>query len=831
MAQADRTRHHIHHIIQSAGLALGLVMAGASALAQTSGYAGTASTIQSFNIPPGPLGEVLNRYASAAGVAITFNAALTEGRQSPGVNGSYTVAQGFAQLLHGSGLEVRQSGPTRYALVQKTVEPQAQQGTATPTVLAAVEVVGQRPATASEGTQSYAAQTTTIGRRAQTLREIPQSVSVLTRQRLDDQNLNSLEQALQQTPGITVNAAAAGMLYDFYARGFPIQNVSFDSVQMLAGWGGFDIQPDTATVDRLEVLRGADGLYSGAGQPGGSVNIVRKRPLEYAQTAANLSLGSWANKRAEFDISRPLNDAGTLRARGVLVWQHKDFFFDSRHADKRVAYGVLEADIGPRTTVGFGLNYQKMDSPMETGHPRAADGSDLGLPRRRSFTSRWNFYNFETTQVFVDLDHTFNEAWSLRVNASVLRETSVFKDAYIRGSYDPVTQNGLTIYGNAGRSESKQYGLDMFVDGQFRLFSRTHGISIGANHIERDSPSFTKEGWNFPELGTPVPLAFDPDQIPEPAMPHMRKTGNTNTRQSGVYGVARWSLTDHTTFVTGARATWYDYENRDFVLGTVNSQYKQNGEITPYAAIVWDVHSNYSLYASYTDIFRVQSNLYQANGTPLDPAVGTNVEIGLKASSDDERLNGSVALFRIDETDRSQTDPNWQTACPGNPTGGACYINAGKVRSQGIEAELNGEIVRGWHWLAGYTWNTTQYLRDRAADGSASANQGRTFRSIAPKHMLRLHTKYTLPGEWNRWAVNAGVNVQSATYTGSTVTARQPGYAIWSAGIGYTVNRHLALHLSANNVFDKVYYRRINIREGNMYGDPRNFMLTARMNF
>jgi len=653
----------------------------------------------------------------------------------------------------------------------------------------------------------------------------------LPRQFLEDQNLHTLEQALAHTPGITVNAAAAGMVYDYYSRGFPLQNISFDGVQMLTGFGGFDIQPDTATVDRLEVLRGADGLYSGAGQPGGTVNIVRKRPLDRLQIGANLSLGSWANKRAELDVTGPLNEAGTLRGRGVLAYQHKDFFFDSPTAEKRVAYGVLEADIGPRTTVGLGVNYQKADSPMETGHPRAADGSDLRLSRRRNFTSSWSFYNFEMTQLFADIKHAFNEDWTLRANASMLKETSVFKDAYISGSYDPVTQSGLTIRGNAGGSESKQYGLDFSIEGRLRLFSRAHGVSIGANYIERDSPAFTREGWNFPENGQPVPISFNPNLIPEPAMPTLNKTRNRNTRQTGLYGVVRWSLSDDVTVVTGARATWYDYKDKNLLTGAISSQYRQNGEITPYAGVAWDLHPNYSLYASYTDIFRVQSNNYQANGTPLDPAVGANYEIGLKGSTDDGKLNGSLAIFRIEETNRSQIDPDYPISCSGNPTGGACYINAGKVRSQGIETELNGEIAHGWHWFAGYTYNTTKYLRDRAADGSASANQGRSFRSIAPKHLLRLYTKYQLPGDWSRWSVTGGLNFQSKTYTGSSVIARQPSYAVWNAGIGYEANKYLALHLSANNLLDKVYYRRINTGVGNMYGEPRSFMLTARMKF
>ncbi|WP_156469165.1 TonB-dependent receptor plug domain-containing protein, partial [Cephaloticoccus primus] len=140
--------------------------------------------------------------------------------------------------------------------------------------------------------EGYAAHSVSIGRREQALREIPQSITVLTRQRLDDQNIHSLEQAMQFTPGVTIQPAGAGVLYDFYARGFPIKNVSFDSVQALPGGGGFDSQPDTAILERMEVLRGADGLFTGSGQPGGTVNLVRKRPLKRQQIAASFALGS-----------------------------------------------------------------------------------------------------------------------------------------------------------------------------------------------------------------------------------------------------------------------------------------------------------------------------------------------------------------------------------------------------------------------------------------------------------------------------------------------------------------------------------------------------------
>ncbi|KXU37072.1 hypothetical protein AXK11_02965 [Cephaloticoccus primus] len=525
-------------------------------------------------------------------------------------------------------------------------------------------------------------------------------------------------------------------------------------------------------------------------------------------------------------MSQPLGATAAVRARSVVAWQERGFFYDANDARTRLAYGVVEADLGAHTTVGLGLSWQKDHTPMNTGLTRASDGSDLGLPRRRNFASRWSYYKFETAQVFADLKHTFSEDWSLVVNAAVLDETNTFKDAYITGTYNKATQDGLSIRGNAGKGASTQYGVDVFVDGKFPLFSRKHGIGIGANYVDRDSPSFERIGWVLPEQGMAVGLDFDAHSIPEPTMPRMRKNRNRNTRQSGVYGVARWSLADEVTFVTGARSTWFDYEDRNLDTGFINNQYRQDGEITPYAGVIWDFTKRYSLYASYTDIFRVQSDRRQANGQPLDPAIGANYELGLKASSPNERLNASLAVFRIEETNRAQTDPAW----PNGMSGETVYINAGEVRSEGFEAELNGEILRGWQWSAGYTYNTTEYLRDRTANGSPSNNEGQSFRSYAPKHMLRLYTTYLLPWAEKRWSVSGGLNAQSATYSSNSgMRARQGDYAILNAGVGYQISEKLSLRLSVSNVFDRIYYRKISTGSGNMYGEPRSVMLTARM--
>lgn len=686
--------------------------------------------------------------------------------------------------------------------------------------------------TATEGSGSYGAASATVGSKVPaTLRETPQSVSVMTRQQLDDQRLNSLEQAMEQAPGITVGYAGTGIVYSFYSRGFTLDNFQFDGVSTQSGAGNYS-QPDLALYDHVEILRGANGLLSGAGEPGGTVNLVRKRPLDEPRFSANASVGSWSSKRGEVDVTGPLNAAGSLRGRAVVAYEDKGFFYDARNSRKTVAYGVLEADLGARTRLTGGVNYQKLDTPMRFALPRYSNGQDIGLSRSTYLSADWNNWVFETPQLFAELFHRFNDDWHAQLNANWLRERSTFKYVYANGAIDPATGAGLKLAGGSGHYEADQKGIDATLNGAFSLLARRHALVLGANWSDRDNDGFAGTGWSFPRQGEAVMLDFDRGAIAEPATPHFSRNSNANTRQQGVYGVVRWQLSDSLRLITGARMSWYDYQRKNTLTGAVTSQYKQNREVTPYGGLVWDVHPDWSLYASYADIFRVQSNNYQADGTPLDPAIGANYELGLKGSLAQGRLNTSLALFRIDESNRAQVDPDYPDACPANPAGGACYINTGKVRSEGVEAEINGALTPAWQIAASYTYNTTEYLRDRAANGSPSSSEGKSYRSIAPRHQLKVWTQYRLPGAWQAWHVGGGVNLQSSTYASSTtVRAEQPGYALWNLSAGWQADRHWSLALTVNNVFDKRYYRAISTNFGNWYGEPRSVALTARTTF
>ena len=696
------------------------------------------------------------------------------------------------------------------------------------TTLAPVTVRGEE-AGMTEGSQSYTAPSVTVGGKLPlSLREIPQSVSVITRQRIEDQNMTSLEDAMAQTPGVTTDLAATAAIPQFYSRGFQIEYFQYDGVPMQTG-GASWAQPDLFMFDHVELLRGAAGLFNGAGQPGGVINLVRKRPLREFQFAGSLSAGSWDNYRGEADLSTPLNASGSVRGRVAAAYEDRKYFYDVANSQKQAYYGILEADLAPGTLLTLGGSYQRRDwLPFMMHMPRYKDGGDLGLTRGTYLGADWNRWDFENTQIFAELAHRFSSDWTVKLNVNQAEETSKLKYAYVRGAVDPDTGQGPRLYGGGNQYRNRQLGIDLMVTGAFEALGRRHELVFGGNWYDRSARSYN--AYSLPGFPAQPVDVFDyhVDDYPEPADPQWGSKSEVKTRQSGIYAMARLKVADPLTLVLGTRMSWWRTQTENLMTGVTDPAVSTHGRMTPYAGLVYDIDDHWSAYASYADIFRVQGGMRTADGGSLPPVVGANYEAGVKSEWLDGRLNTSFALFRIIERNRAQSDPDYPEV------GDCCYQASGKVRSQGIEAEVSGRLAPGWEVAGGYTFNTTRYLKD-------AENGGAPFRTFTSKHIFQLWTTYRPPGQWNRWSVGGGVNVKSGIYTenavqgpvsGSSVRVSQGGYAIWNARIGYRVSEHVSLGLNVNNLFDKVYYQRLgNADMGNAYGEPRSFMLNMRVKY
>jgi outer membrane receptor for ferric coprogen and ferric-rhodotorulic acid len=661
-----------------------------------------------------------------------------------------------------------------------------------------------------------------IGKGQRSLRETPQSVSVVTRERIDDQNLRTLDEVLQTTTGITVEQGSS-IERTYYSRGFAIDTIQYDGVPTQRG-SGFLTSPDLTAFERVEVLRGPAGLFNGAGNPGGTVNLVRKRPLTSNQVSGAVSAGRWNNYRAEADASMLLNERGSVRARVAAAHEDREFFYDVADAKRSVLYAIVEGDIGRRTTLGAGLQYEKNDSvPFYGGLPRFSDGRDLGLPRDTYLNAAWSRNDIKSTTAFADLRHSFNSDWKIKVGYAHMREDNHDISGSAFGTVNPTTNVGPSLSSFRARLLGQQDAVDATLEGAFDAFGRRHDVIVGANWQQRDYDYRNQ----LYAVANPVinPYTFNPlDYATLPSTPARAATNTLESvEQSGIYGSLRLALSESTKLVVGGRVSQWRGSTRNLVTGAfATAPYKQAGEFTPYAALSVDVARDWTGYISYAEIFRSQANQFTASGDRLDPATGSNYEAGLKGALLGGRVNASVAVFRILEENRSQTDPSNPSPCAASPTGGACYVAEGKVRSQGLDAEVSGALLPGMDTTAGYTFNQTRYLRDSTATGAPSANQDQPLSTFTPRHMVRLWTNYQAPS--SPWSAGGGVNFQSQSYkTSGVYRIAQSSYAVWSGRIGYRINRNLTASVNLNNLFDKQYYRTLgSISGSNWYGEPRN---------
>lgn len=316
----------------------------------------------------------------------------------------------------------------------------------------------------------------------------------------------------------------------------------------------------------------------------------------------------------------------------------------------------------------------------------------------------------------------------------------------------------------------------------------------------------------------------------ETTVPNSIENIKRDTEQKGVYGTLRSNLTNRLTSIVGARASWYDQESNQISLswGASSSKMKKNGEFTPYAGLVYALTPQWSVYASYADVFQPQTAI-NAQLQTLKPIIGSNYEAGIKGELFNGVLNTSFAVFRVDQKNRAVTDIDSPRVCGGGTS--PCSRAAGKVRSEGFELEANGEIFRGWQISGGYTYNRNKYLKDET-----ESNIGEPFNYIMPRHMLRLWSNYKMPGFLSSWSVGAGVNYRSKQNTGTAGIQKNPiqgGYSVWNARVAYQINNNWSASLNINNVFDKHYFSYVEDiwHYYNYYGAPRNFILTMRGSF
>ena len=811
-----------------------------TAHAQSASSHTAMSTSHSLSVPAQPLGQALNALARTWGVSISVDAALVEGRTAPVLQGVQTLNEALAKALTGSGLE---AVPVGAAITVRRHSSQTG-------MLGEVTVTAQAEREATEGSGSYAASYVSLGK-GQDIRETPQSISVVTRQRIEDQAMSNVGEVMQQTTGVTVDYGGAGGLGGaatrFLSRGFEISNVQIDGASVDA-FSQQLFDPNLAMYDSVQVVRGANGLFSGNGEPGGAINLVRKRPTAQKQILGSVGVGSWNRKQAEVDVAGPLNEAGSLRGRAVLAHSDKNFFYRGADSQNSLLYGILEADVTSSTRVSLGASYDKLKAtPWREGLPRAANGDDLKLSRKTALMAGWSHYDKSAKEIFAQLDQQLAGDWKLKAQVNYQKVDSDSRLASLSGAVDPATGLGANWTGFSNDFRSEKKSLDVHASGPFSLFGRKHRLLLGADwsKVRDDQDTY------YSEMDTPLSLTnvyeFDPGRIPFAVRERMtRSYPGYGATQKGFYGRANLSLTDQLTAIVGGRYASYSYDtpyinyNADgSVRASGREYYSESGIFTPYAGLVYDLGKQWTAYGSVTEIHKSQANMLAGPvpGAALDPIKGRSFELGVKGELGEGKLNTAFALYRIERKGQAVRDPRYPEADIGNLGLSCCYVAQGKIISQGLDMEVTGQLAQGWQLFAGYTYNHNRNKTDPSQ---------LVYSSITPKHLFKLWSSYQLQGQHSPWTVGGGVTLQSATYVSGTANSYNPasgqydgdavpfrftqaGYAVWGASVQYRINRNWSAALNVHNLFDKTYYKTVGTSgSGNWYGEPRSVLLTLR---
>ncbi len=661
------------------------------------------------------------------------------------------------------------------------------------------------------------------------IRETPQAVSVITRERIEDQGLATITDVVNNATGVSVNQYETHRA-GFTARGFDITNLQIDGIPTTweQSWSAGETLGSLAIYERVEIVRGATGLMTGAGNPSAAINLIRKRATSKELTgSAEVGIGRWNERRAMADVSTALNETGSVRARVVGEYRKADSWVDSLKNKDKTVFATVEADLAPGTLLSAGASRQETDpqGSMWGGLPfYYTDGTQTNWDRSKTTAADWTTWSSSYDNYFVNLEHNFANGWQVRGSYTRGDRKGDTYLLYLSGTPDRVTGLGMSDFSGSYNTRSKQDDFSLHASGPFALGGRQHEAAFGYLHSKQEFNSDSRAA-DYGNVSSAVGNFnnFNPAAYPQPSWGPRTFYERSETKQDGLYGVLRFSLADPLKLIVGARVS--NYEKTGVGLWTAAYSIKKDHEVTPYAGLVYDIDRNWSAYASYTDIFQPQ-NLKDFGGNLLDPIVGKSYETGVKGAFLNNRLNAQFSVFRIKQDKLGVASGTIDRDGAGPLLPETYYRAAEGAESRGFEAELSGELARGWNATAGYAFF-------KAEDAA-----GQEFNSIYPRKTLRVFTTYRFPGELSKLTVGGGANWEGRTWTADPTAPantngliEQKAFTLVNLMARYDINDRLSAQLNIDNAFDKTHYAMFAAFNAITYQAPRSVSATLRYRF
>ena len=638
--------------------------------------------------------------------------------------------------------------------------------------------------------------------------DTPQSVSILGEDLIEDFGFDEINDALAVVPGIQVEQVETDRTY-YTARGFDLSWLMVDGLATPNVYGPTGGSLDTVFYSRIEVVRGANALLSGIGNPAGTINFVRRRPSGETGGTAAISFGSWNTARAEADLDLALTESGDwgLRATGAVTSgdSHLRDYTSTRYAGQVILAGEITPDLS--LALGYSHQRNEADNVLWGALPLLyTDGTPTDFPVGTSTTQDWTFWNTTNSRAFAELAWDLTRDWTLRTALTRQEIGSLSEIFYVYGTPDRDTGLGLFGFPGAYDFDTKGWISDTELTGTFAAFGREHDLSVGIQYSDT----------NFDYLGRSVPrsdpawgaLPALPDwtgrEVGRPAYEAPAEQADFDYRMWRAYAATRLALSDRLSLIGGAN--YIDVQSEGFSFGADFGRSEK--ALSPFAGLTFEAIDGVKLYASYSDIFLPQSE----TGTdlrPLGAAKGESMEAGLKAQTADGALLGTLAVFRAEQS-------NIAESAGFDPASGLTLYTGIEVVSKGVEAEITGRIADGLLIQAGITHLSLE-------DGG-----GNDVRTYVPRTTADIALRWR-PTE--RLSLGAVLGWQDDVYL-DTAAGRieQDAYATLQLQAGFQLTDTLELQANVANATDKKHVTSLYWEQA-YYAAPRNYTLTLRGSF
>jgi len=675
-----------------------------------------------------------------------------------------------------------------------------------PTQLESIRVFSTQERADGPVTGYRATRSATATRTDTPIEDIPQTISVIPAQLIEDLDLTRIDRALDFAGGVIRGNNFGGVSMDAHTvRGF--------SASM--AYNGFTSRTnsrapeDNAAIERIEVLKGPSAGLFGQGDPGGLIHIVTKRPQADAFTQMRLSAGSWDRYRGTLDLNMPLAADGSVLSRVNLALEDNDSFRDHVKSERQFINPVLRWQLNRDTSLLIHTEFMRTKTVFDRGI--IAINGDYSAMRRSTFLGEPADGSIRTDDQLVQviLEHALNPDWDLRL-ASQYRHGRM---QGIASEPNPARNPNLGVDGMVPRRvRARDWDWDNSLThaelmGRFELAGMRHQVLLGAEY------EHNREYWDF--SGSPILMSYAINAYnPVYGQPRPAVSLEGLTTRLKSYAL---NLQDQITFNErlggqfGVR--WDRYTQRGTTFGSPNVTHETHRAIVPRAGLMFKVTPDVGVFGNVSTSFA--PNGISNSGETFKPEKGLGFETGVKLSGMDGRLGATLAAFHITKKNIRMPDPTDDTNT----------IAAGEAVSKGFEMQASGQVSRAVSLIAAYAYTHTEITKDSrpALHGGELAN--------VPRHTASFMGVY----EFQQGALQGTRLGAALTYVGQRRTSNNgnlwlPSYSVVDLFARWPMTKAASLNLNLNNIFDRKYLESALDTRGGVVGAPFNVKLSVTIN-